>query len=124
MLARKLQEDYYYEETPQIKTVPCHKRSLKPVSRVDNKLRANVMFLVVIASIFAMLITARSSFIASRSYEVTKTNQAAIELEASNAQMRIDNAKLKAPMRIKELAASSMGMSVPEQVYFAQEQVD
>ena len=48
----------------------------------------------------------------------------AIELEASNAQMRIDNAKLKAPMRIKELAASSMGMSVPEQVYFAQEQVD
>ena len=44
----------------------------------------------------------------------------AAKLEAENAKLRIANAQLKNPTRVKEIAEQKLGMGVSEQVYFAE----
>lgn len=128
MLARKAQQqERRYEEKRQPRqglqpqtgrrTITEHRAMLNVA------LRRQCFVLVVVISALAMLITARSSMIAARGYELGQIQQSAAMLETENAQLQIEIAKLKSPQRIKDLAAQDFGMSIPTQVYFASEPV-
>ena len=50
----------------------------------------------------------------------TNPDDALAASEQENERLKIDIAKLKSPRRIKDIATSSLGMEVPENVYFTQ----
>lgn len=126
MLAKKLQEQHSYEEKYQPRPrVQGERRRLQLSERrviLNVALRRQCFVLIIVISALAMLITARSSMIATRGYELEMMQARAASIEADNAQLQIDIAKLKNPNRIRDMAIQQFGMSVPSQVYFASEQ--
>lgn len=126
MLARKVQEQHKYEEQPQsrprIKTEPRRKLLSERRVILNETLRFQCKVLIIVISVLAVLITYRSSMIATRGYELELMQARAASLEAENAQLQISIARLKNPNRVRDIAIRDFGMSVPSQVYFASEQ--
>lgn len=129
MLARKVQEQHnqpnqeeQYQPRPRVRTEPRRKLHSEQRILVNEKLRFQCKVLIVVISALAVLITWRSSLIASKGYELEMMQTQAASIESVNAQMQIDIAKLKNPNRIRDIATQEFGMTVPSQVYFASEQ--
>lgn len=119
MPARQLREDYEYsyEEKPVRVEVPVPKREER--TRINTHLRSRCLVLLVVLSLMAVVTTVRSSLSAARGYELVQVQQQAAQLEQENKSLQVEIARLKAPQRIKDIAARDLGMSVPQEVYFA-----
>lgn len=74
-----------------------------------------------IISILAMLVVVRSGINASRGYALVATQNQTHELEQENERLRIEIARLKSPLRIKQIAHDKLGMDVPKKMYFSHE---
>ncbi len=60
------------------------------------------------------------SLVAAKGFDIIQIRSQAVKLEAENAQLKITNAHLKSPQRIKEIATQKLGMTVSDKVYFAE----
>ena len=122
-------EDDYYEEQVQapasrdeeIKSLKV--RSKEPLFKtvVDTATRSHCQVLFLVAAVMALLVVVGSGVSASRGYALVATQNQATQLEQENERLRIENAKLKAPQRIKDIAEGELGMTVPKKIYFAHE---
>lgn len=122
-------EDDYYEEQVQapasreeeIKSLKV--RSGEPLFKtvVDTATRSHCQVLFLVAAVMALLVVVGSGVSASRGYALVATQNQATQLEQENERLRIENAKLKAPQRIKDIAEGELGMTVPKKIYFAHE---
>lgn len=120
MLARRVEEEYgyMYEEQP---VQPVRQNRIVQKSYLNTHLRAKCLLLVWLLAVMIMAVAIRSSIIAGQGYELVQTQQQAERLEQVNEQMKIENARLKSPQRVRAIAQEKLGMSVPTKVYFASE---
>lgn len=88
---------------------------------LDTGLRSHCQIIFVAATVLAMLVTVCSGLNASRGYALVAVQQQAEQLEQENERLKVENAKLRSPQRIKEIATNELGMGVPQNVYFAHE---
>ncbi|MBE6102343.1 MAG: cell division protein FtsL [Selenomonas ruminantium] len=119
-------EEEDYEEVPlsheeEIKSLKV--RSKEPLFKtvVDTATRSHCQILFLVAAVMALLVTVGSGVSASRGYALVATQNQAEQLEQENERLRIENAKLKSPQRIKDIAEGELGMTVPKKIYFAHE---
>lgn len=89
--------------------------------QLDYLLRSRCRLAFIIISILAMLVVVRSGINASRGYALVATQNQTHELEQENERLRIEIAKLKSPLRIKQIAHDKLGMDVPKKMYFSHE---
>lgn len=68
-----------------------------------------------------MLVVVRSGINASRGYALVTTQNQTQALEQENERLRIEIARLKSPLRIKQIAQDKLGMDVPKKMYFSHE---
>ena len=117
MLARQEEEYEIAEQAPQFEQQPERQ---SPVRRVlDTSLRSHCQILFAVAAVMAMLVTIQSGIIASRGYKLVADQQKAEALEEANRRLNVEIDQLKAPQRIKAVAADKLGMEVPNKIYFA-----
>ena len=69
-----------------------------------------------------MLVTVCSGISASRGYALIEVQREADRIEQENERLAIEIAKLKNPQRIKSIAETELGMSVPKKTYFSHEE--
>ena len=117
-------EEEDYEEVPlsheeEIKSLKV--RSKEPLFKtvVDTATRSHCQILFLVAAVMALLVTVGSGVSARRGYALVATQNQAEQLEQENERLRIENAKLKSPQRIKDIAEGELGMTVPKKIYFA-----
>ena len=138
MLARKLAEPEEEEEYAYPQAEPQPARIADPAERAKQEyLRKQQAMLAAVqkkrlrGKIAAMLLAFmaiigfliyQNSMIAARGYEIVQVRMQAVKLEAENAQLKITNAHLKSPQRIRDIATSQLGMSIADHVYFADPQ--
>ena len=122
------EEDYYEEQVQAPASREEEIKSLKVRSReplfktvVDTATRSHCQVLFLVAAVMALLVVVGSGVSASRGYALVATQNQATQLEQENERLRIENAKLKAPQRIKDIAEGELGMTVPKKIYFAHE---
>ncbi len=118
MLARQLVEEEYFEELPQEQQKIIRRKIVRRNVQKDPRRRKAVCFLVVGALIYGLILWF-SSCLASEVYEVGRIQAEASALEKSNETLRVENAKLKSHSRIKQIAVTQLGMTVPQENYFA-----
>jgi len=122
MLARRLaEEDDYLElpQEPQEQKSYVRRRVIRRRVVQRNNLRRHWVVLLLVTACMGFLIIFRESMLSDKTFEITHIRSEATNLETENAKLRITNAQLKNPTRIKETAEKKLGMAVPEQVYFA-----
>ena len=122
------EEDYYEEQVQAPASREEEIKSLKVRSReplfktvVDTATRSHCQVLFLVAAVMALFVVVGSGVSASRGYALVATQNQATQLEQENERLRIENAKLKAPQRIKDIAEGELGMTVPKKIYFAHE---
>ena len=123
MLARKLAEEEYEDFSHQKRK--AHENFVprspqRKIIRRSNNLRGKAAILLLLITVLAGIITLESSVIASKGFEIVQIRTEAAKLEQENALLKISNAQLKNPQRIKEIAQQKLGMILSEQVYFAE----
>lgn len=89
--------------------------------RVDTALRTKALILFALFAVTAAVTLIRSEESAMRGYELVQLRQQAAQLDRENRGLELEIAALKAPQRIRELAANRLGMVVPKEFYFASE---
>ena len=89
--------------------------------RLNHLLRSRCRVAFIIISLLAMLVVIRSGISASRGYALVATQNQAAQIEQENERLRIEIAKLKSPIRIKQIAQEELGMDVPKKMYFSHE---
>lgn len=112
MLVHKKQEVYVYEQ----EAAPP---APKIVQKVDRRLRAKCLTLVIFAAVIAGATTMQRAAIVEAGYELVKIKGQAAKVEQENERLRLDIAKLKSPQRIDEIAVTQLGMVLPKNAYFA-----
>lgn len=126
MLARQEAELYerLEEDIERVERSPksAPKPAREPRTILNTKLRAQVFTILAIVCVLSMVVTVRSGIMASRGYELVRTQQQAAAVERENEHLKIEIAQLKSPDRIRRLATDNLGMSTPKNVYFANEQ--
>lgn len=122
MLARKLAEEEYEELPQRKKTHEDYGQRREPRRRVVRRsnLRGKAAILLLLITVLAGITTLESSVIASKGFEIVQIRTEAAKLEKENALLKISNAQMKNPQRIKEIAQQKLGMILSEQVYFAE----
>ncbi len=121
MLARQLSEEEYFEELPQeeqrIIRRKIVRRNVQP-----NPVRRQGMIAFLTGALLCGMVLLVSSVLASETYELGHIQSEARLLEKSNETLRVDNARMKSHARIKDIAVRELGMTVPQETYFAGEQ--
>ncbi len=120
------EEEFYEEQAPlsreeEIKSLKAHSEEPLFKTVVDTATRSHCQILFLVAAVMALLVTVGSGVSASRGYALVATQSQAEQLEQENERLRIENAKLKAPQRIKDIAEGELGMTIPKKIYFAHE---
>ena len=122
MLAHKLAEEEYDVLPQQREThenyVDRQNERRRMVQR--NNLRSKAVILLLLITAVAGIITFEASVIASKGIEIVNIRTEAAKLELENSQLKISNAQMKSPQRIKAIAQQHLGMTVADQVYFAE----
>lgn len=132
MPARRLAEEYEYEYG-QSAILPV--RPKDPAARAGDeyarkrqelllkvqrkRFRSKICVMLLAVTVLIGIIIYQNSLIAAKGYEIVKIRMEAVNLEAENARLRITNAHLKSPARIKEIATRELGMVIADRVYFA-----
>ena len=94
---------------------------IKCKPRLNHLLRSRCRIAFVVISILAMLVVVRSGISASRGYALVATQNQTLQLEQENERLKVEIAKLKSPIRIKQIAQDELGMDVPNTMYFSHE---
>ncbi|MEN6413702.1 MAG: hypothetical protein ABFC84_13235 [Veillonellales bacterium] len=113
MLASKKKQWVVIEEE---QTAPT---SDKGLPKVNGALRAKCFIMVIFAVTIAFFGTIRSETIVRDGYELVQMKAQVVKLEKENELLRLDIAKMKAPQRIQHIAATQLGMVLPQTVYCA-----
>ena len=116
MLAKRKLE---FDEFEIYEAQPTQDQAAISIPQVDRKLRKRCFILIAVFAALAMFTTIRSEMIVSKGYALVQVKSQATQLESENERLKLENAKLKSPQRIKNMAMSNLGMIVPEEVYFA-----
>ena len=111
MLAHKLAEEEY-------NVLPQRKETHEDYE--NSNLRGKAVILLLLITAVAGIITFEASVIASKGIEIVNIRTEAAKLELENSQLKISNAQMKSPQRIKAIAQQRLGMTVADQVYFAE----
>ena len=121
MLARQLVEEEYYEALPRQEERKVIRRSVRRRTHND-PLRVKAMAVFLTATVLTGLVLLVSSILASEVYELGHIQNEARMIEKTNETLRVENAKMKSHARIKEIAVRELGMTIPQDTYFAAEQ--
>lgn len=137
MLARKLEEEYeedYEEYLPQQQEAP-QPQHLSTVQQAQayaqnregrravvhrSNLRSRIATMLLVGGAMLGILIYVNSLVAAKGFEIVQLRTQAVKMEAENAQLKITNAHLKSPQRIKEIATQKLGMTVSDKVYFAE----
>ena len=122
MLAHKLAEEEYEVLPQQRESHEDYIKRQKARRRVVRRsnLRGKAAILLLLITAIAGIITFEASVIASKGIDIVNIRTEAAKLELENSQLRISNAQMKSPRRIKAIAQQRLGMTVADQVYFAE----
>lgn len=122
MLAHKLAKDEYEEIPQRRETHEDYVQRQNARRRIvrHNNLRGKAAILLLLITALAGTITFEASVIASKGIEIVNIRTEAAKLELENSQLKISNAQMKSPQRIKAIAQQRLGMTVADQVYFAE----
>ncbi len=122
MLAHKLAEEEYEVLPQQRESHEDYIKRQKARRRVVRRsnLRGKAAILLLLITAIAGIITFEASVIASKGIDIVNIRTEAAKLELENSQLRISNAQMKSPQRIKAIAQQRLGMTVADQVYFAE----
>ena len=122
MLAHKLAEEEYNVLPQRKETHEDYENRQKDRRRAAQRsnLRGKEVILLLLITAVAGIITFEASVIASKGIEIVNIRTEAAKLELENSQLKISNAKMKSPQRIKAIAQQRLGMTVADQVYFAE----
>lgn len=115
MLVKRKEEFEVYQEQPAAKPAVV----AKPQPKLNKSLRAKCLILIVIFALMAAFTTVRNEYIVSEGYDLVKVKSEAIAVERENERLRLEIAQMKSPQRIQDIAVANLGMTVPEEVYFA-----
>ena len=96
-------------------------RLIKGRPKLDHLLRSRCRIAFLVIALLAMVVVIRSGISASRGYMLVATQSQAEAIEHENERLKIEIAKLKAPSRIKQIAADELGMVIPKKMYFSHE---
>ncbi len=112
MLVNRKQESTIYEQ-----------QQIPPVRRVapklDIALRTKCLVTVILLAAIAVVATVRSEAIVRSGYNLVQMKSQTLSLERENELLRLEIAKLKSPQRIQSIAATELGMVIPQGVYCA-----
>lgn len=122
MLAHKLAEEEYNVLPQRKETHEDYENRQKDRRRAAQRsnLRGKAVILLLLITAVAGIITFEASVIASKGIEIVNIRTEAAKLELENSQLKISNAQMKSPQRIKSIAQQHLGMTVADQVYFAE----
>lgn len=122
MLAHKLAEEEYNVLPQRKETHEDYENRQKDRRRAAQRsnLRGKAVILLLLITTMAGIITFEASVIASKGIEIVNIRTEAAKLELENSQLKISNAQMKSPQRIKAIAQQRLGMTVADQVYFAE----
>lgn len=122
MLAHKLAEEEYNVLPQRKETHEDYENRQKDRRRAAQRsnLRGKAVILLLLITAVAGIITFEASVIASKGMEIVNIRTEAAKLELENSQLKISNAQMKSPQRIKAIAQQRLGMTVADQVYFAE----
>ena len=122
MLAHKLAEEEYNVLPQRKETHEDYENRQKDRRRAAQRsnLRGKAVILLLLITAVAGIITFEASVIASQGIEIVNIRTEAAKLELENSQLKISNAQMKSPQRIKAIAQQRLGMTVADQVYFAE----
>lgn len=122
MLAHKLAEEEYNVFPQRKETHEDYENRQKDRRRAAQRsnLRGKAVILLLLITAVAGIITFEASVIASKGIEIVNIRTEAAKLELENSQLKISNAQMKNPQRIKAIAQQRLGMTVADQVYFAE----
>lgn len=122
MLAHKLAEEEYNVLPQRKETHEDYEERQKDRRRAAQRsnLRGKAVILLLLITAVAGIITFEASVIASKGIEIVNIRTEAAKLELENSQLKISNAQMKNPQRIKAIAQQRLGMTVADQVYFAE----
>lgn len=122
MLAHKLAEEEYNVLPQRKETHEDYENRQKDRRRAAQRsnLRGKAVILLLLITAVAGIITFEASVIASKGIEIVNIRTDAAKLELENSQLKISNAQMKNPQRIKAIAQQRLGMTVADQVYFAE----
>ena len=122
MLAHKLAEEEYNVLPQRKENHEDYENRQKDRRRAAQRsnLRSKAVILLLLITAVAGIITFEASVIASKGIEIVNIRTEAAKLELENSQLKISNAQMKSPQRIKAIAQQRLGMTVADQVYFAE----
>lgn len=122
MLAHKLAEEGYNVLPQRKETHEDYENRQKDRRRAAQRsnLRGKAVILLLLITAVAGIITFEASVIASKGIEIVNIRTEAAKLELENSKLKISNAQMKNPQRIKAIAQQRLGMTVADQVYFAE----
>ena len=122
MLAHKLAEEEYNVLPQRKETHEDYENRQKDRRRAAQRsnLRGKAVILLLLITAVAGIIPFEASVIASKGIEIVNIRTEAAKLELENSQLKISNAQMKSPQRIKAIAQQRLGMTVADQVYFAE----
>lgn len=122
MLAHKLAEEEYNVLPQRKETHEDYENRQKDRRRAAQRsnLRGKAVILLLLITAVAGIITFEASVIASKGIEIVNIRTEVAKLELENSQLKISNAQMKSPQRIKAIAQQRLGMTVADQVYFAE----
>ena len=122
MLAHKLAEEEYNVLPQRKENHEDYENRQKDRRRAAQRsnLRGKAVILLLLITAVAGVITFEASVIASKGIEIVNIRTEAAKLELENSQLKISNAQMKSPQRIKAIAQQRLGMTVADQVYFAE----
>ena len=122
MLAHKLAEEEYNVLPQRKETHEDYENRQKDRRRAAQRsnLRGKAVILLLLITAVAGIITFEAGVIASKGIEIVNIRTEAAKLELENSQLKISNAQMKSPQRIKTIAQQRLGMTVADQVYFAE----
>jgi len=122
VLAHKLAEEEYNVLPQRKETHEDYENRQKDRRRAAQRsnLRSKAVILLLLITAVAGIITFEASVIASKGIEIVNIRTEAAKLELENSQLKISNAQMKSPQRIKAIAQQRLGMTVADQVYFAE----
>lgn len=122
-----LQEEYEEEYELPVSPQPQRRQDIYEQRRHERRMvvkrsnrRSTVLKAIILVVLISVIHIAQSSLIAQRGFDIVEMRTEAVKLEAENARLRIANAQLKSPSRIKDIAVQKLGMVVSDQVYFAE----
>ncbi|MDL2280433.1 cell division protein FtsL [Selenomonadales bacterium OttesenSCG-928-I06] len=128
MLVQKKQE-WLYEENLATNTYSGNilreeqikEQETKQKVRLNKSLRSKCLTLLATTAVLAAIVVLQSSYIVNSGYVLVDKKQQIIQTERANELLKLDIAQASSHERISQIAVSSLGMTVPQNVFIPSE---